>query len=597
MLQSIPVAAVILLNLIVIVYVVRERGRTRAGAFLLLNATALILWAGGLELWRSFNYRPHLLALAGVAPFLTAATLLDYVLLYPKPLVRVHRRGLARTALFSCVLVFAAGWNFVESSYIRQGSLFIYPRWDVMWAAEGGLPLVVLGGLLVTILAILIVQYNVADPGPDRNLPRHLILAVAAPSLFVVLFAVTTTSSHVTIIPSPSLLTALIAQMGILAVIRQEEVERPLYLSRWIFYSIMVLAGFFIAHMVYTLYESVTASVLLAPTVRWTILLTILVMLLAASIPPVQSFFDRLMFRRAWEYRQLVREAQAELYETRQRLRRAERLSVVGEMAARIAHEIKNPLGPIKGYTEIMRERLESMTEEEFPQRRAFLRQLSIIAEEVEAIDGKVRHLLDIARKPELTVSEEDINALVERAALLLRLEAETLNREHPMQQPLSIVEDLDASLPAVGCNRPRLEEALFNVCRNAFEAAGPGGTIALRTRQTAHGDGRPGIAIIVEDDGPGFTEAARQHLFEPFFTEKSDGTGLGLSIVKSHIDLHKGTIRFDRREGGGTTAVLWIPLEQAAVESAGPAPRPAPQQAVSPLPAESEAPRATASN
>src|SRR5690606_40832546 len=124
-----------------------------------------------------------------------------------------------------------------------------------------------------------------------------------------------------------------------------------------------------------------------------------------------------------------------------------------------LAHEIKNPLGPIKGYTQMMRERLEKMDGNEFPHRASFLRQLAIISEEVENIDRKVRQMLDIARKPELTVAPEDINQIVERAALLLRLEAETMNRETPGDRQTEIFEDLDSTLPKVECSRPRIEE------------------------------------------------------------------------------------------------------------------------------------------
>ena len=85
----------------------------------------------------------------------------------------------------------------------------------------------------------------------------------------------------------------------------------------------MVFLGFMISILLYTIYESLTSEVLMEPTVRITVLITIIVVLGTGSLPPVQAVFDRIMFRRAWEYRQLVREAQEELFETRQQLRKA----------------------------------------------------------------------------------------------------------------------------------------------------------------------------------------------------------------------------------------------------------------------------------
>jgi len=311
--------------------------------------------------------------------------------------------------------------------------------------------------------------------------------------------------------------------------------------------------------MVYTIYESISGTVLLTPTINVTIAITMILVLVAGSLPPVQAVFDRLMFSRAWEYRQLVREAQSELNETRQRLRQAERLSVIGEMAARIAHEIKNPLGPIKGYTQMMREKLDRM--EDFPERESFLRKLSIISEEVESIDGRVRHLLDLARKPAVRMKEEDINKIVNRAATLLRLEAETLQGDRLVREELVFVEeDLAPALPHVVCSRPLIEEALFNICRNAFEAIGGRGRIRLKTRTRTNSNGTEGVEMVVEDDGHGISEEALRHLYEPFYTEKHGGTGLGLSIVKGHIETHQGTLQIRRVERRGTRVTIWLP-------------------------------------
>ncbi|MBI5153713.1 hypothetical protein HZA57_00615 [Candidatus Poribacteria bacterium] len=560
MLGVIPAAAIVLLNAVVITYVMRERDRTRSGFFLIVSAMSLILWSGGIELWRSLDFEPWALALPTLASTLIPANLLYLAGTRPAPISSSWHRPWMLALVFGPAIAAAVLVDYGSANELRRPGLYFYSSWKDLLAAEGRWPLAYSVIACGTALLLLGVRYQNAASGPERNLPKHLIATIVGPVLFAFLFSITTSTSQVTLVPSANTLAAFVAQMGIFMVIRQEEVERPLYLARGLYYLIMLLVGFLASHLVYTFYEAARGEVLLAPTVRRTILAVTVLVLLAASLPPLQSFFDRVMFRRAWEYRQLVREAHAELRDTRERLRRVERLSVVGEMAARIAHEIKNPLGPIKGYTQMMREKLEHM--DDFPQRESFLRNLGIISEEVENIDRRVRTLLDMARKPDLTVQPEDVNKIVERAAILLRLEIEAAR--DPGEEGITnirVKEDLDPELPAVPLDRPRIEEAISNLCRNAFEAVGPQGHIMLTTRAADGAERNPGVLISIEDDGPGFTPKARENLFAPFFTEKPGGTGLGLSIVKSHIELHKGHVSFLDRPEGGTIAAIWLPL------------------------------------
>ncbi|MCB2154629.1 hypothetical protein KQI84_07055 [bacterium] len=561
MLRIIPTAVIVLLNVIVIYYVLREHDRTRSGFFLIVNAFCLILWSGGTEFWHALDHEPWAVGLPILGTMLIPANMLYFAGTRPIPMRKWWGRPWVLAAVFLPAIVVTAITDFRVAGEMQQYYPFQTPTWEAIINSVGQWPLIYLVGYFSATILILATRYNQAPRGPERNLPKHLLTTILGPILFTAIFALTATNRSITPIPGPGLLMALIAQVGILVVIRQEEVERPLYLSRWIYYSIIILVGFLISHFIYTLYESVTAQVLLVPTIQRTVLATIILVVLMASLPRVQTYFDRLLFRRAWEYSRLVKEARAELRETRERLRRAERLSVVGEMAARIAHEIKNPLGPIKGYTQMMRERIEKM--DEFPQRDSFLRHLGIISEEVDSLDKKVRHLLGLARKPDVRLEEEDLNPMVERAAILLRLESEVTRGEgDETAGMLDVIEDLESELPHVHCDRARIEEALSNLCRNAFEASGPTGRITLRTYSEVGSEGSPGVSIEVEDNGPGFSEAARAQLFEPFYTEKAGGTGLGLSIVKSHIDLHGGTVEFIDRRGGGTIARLWLPLE-----------------------------------
>lgn len=566
-LETIPTIAVIFLNLIVIYYVFRER-KTDYRFFLLFNALSMIGYSA--TTYFSLNVISEDNDLLQVSRSATAffslsmlCNLISFALEFPKTLSNSVNRMIIRVGVVIASVAASIGLFPPSLIVSRRSDFVIYNSWEQIWNMEGPSPLLLSVCYLVVLVVLLSVQYTTSTINFQKNLARHLIYIVACPLIFVFLFSVFSTYVNYPLVPSVFFITALISQLSTLVVVRQVETKRPLYLSRWIYFSITVLVGFVLASLVYNLYESLAEEVLMAPQIRATILITIVVLVIAGSFSPVQSFFDRFMFSRAYEYRQLVREAQEELYATRARLRQAERLSVVGEMAAQIAHEIKNPLGPIKGYTQMMRSKLEGSPQ--FPDRDLFLSQLEVIVEEVENIDRKIHHLLDFSKRHDLKVEEQDINKVVERAATLLRLEAEALEEESARQGGhIMIQENLTKDLPLVEFNRGRIEEVLSNLCRNALEARkGYSVEVSLATTPKTNDAGVEGVEISIADNGVGISERALRHLFEPFYTEKVGGTGLGLSIVRSHIQIHEGSIRFTPRQEGGTLVEIWLPIKQ----------------------------------
>ncbi|MEQ8818638.1 MAG: ATP-binding protein [Sumerlaeia bacterium] len=568
MLHWIPITAIILLNLIIIAYVVRERDRTRSGFFLVVNAISLILWSAGVQAWE-WMHESRVLALACFALLLVPANLLYFVGTRPKPFRPGWTQPWVLAALFLPPVLLTPLLDYrVLAQEKLTSNFYTGEQWRAFFEAGGVWPTFYGIVMVLGCMVVLAVRYETIGPSPVRTLCKHLSIVIIGPIAFASVFAVTTKTSGETLAPSPSLLAVFIAQFSILAVIRQEEIERPMALSRWIYYTAAVLVGFAVSVLLYTAYEGVAGKVLLARTVQATIFVTIVLFVIAASMPRVRSMFDRVMFRRVAEYRELFRDSQLQLRDTRERLRRAERLSVVGETAARIAHEIKNPLGPIKGYTEMMRDKLDDMSDEDFPHRTRFLRHLEIISEEVEAIDRKVRQLLNMAKKPAVTFEPEDINAMVERAATLLRFESEGADSDTGAPVVRTY---LAPHLPDVLICRERVEEAISNVCRNAIEAvqlAGLGGEIVLTTEVQEDENGVRGVAIIVEDSGPGFSDEALARLFTPFYTEKPGGTGLGLSIVKSHVEVHNGRAQFEKRDPCGARVTLWFPLNPEAASA-----------------------------
>lgn len=561
-LTSIPLLALIILNLIVIYYVFREKQRTTYRFFLTINSTLLIIYAVSFHTWYSEKI-PFFLTIYTLTSLLLAANILIFSLENPQLLTSGLNKTFLRITLFALPFLAFLGWNISEVSAARAEETVVFTSWIFLWRAEGGYPLLMLGIYLVVTLIVLPVQYLQTKEQYLKNLPRHLIFLLACPIIFILFFSVfsnMTSRDEVSLIPSPTFTLGFIAQMMTLLVVRQVETKRPLYLSRWIYYSIIVVLGFLFSSLLDALYEAITQDRLLAPQIRMTILVTIVCVIVAGSFRPVQAIFDRLMFSRAYEYRQLVLEAQTELTETREQLRQAERLSVVGELAAQIAHEIKNPLGPIKGYTQMMKAKIEKL--ENFQHKESFLRHLDIIAEEVQTIDGKVHHLLDLSKRQDMSVQEENINKMVERAAILLRLEAETLAADVTTKpESVVVLENLEKDLPKVECNRARVEEILMNICRNAFEARTHSDTtIELSTKAKRNKEGTEGIEITVADNGKGIDQMDLERIFDPFFTSKKSGTGLGLAIVKSHINLHQGSIKFSAREEGGTEVKIWLP-------------------------------------
>jgi signal transduction histidine kinase len=570
-LQTIPASALVLLNLIVFIYAWRERERSPSAFFLALSSLLLILWASGAGLGRAFGHARWTTTLVMMPYVLLPAIFLQYALIRPVPLLRrIPQAVQVPFVVGPAVLVLA--WDVLRRLNPREDigepvPRLIYSSVGELVMVEGWLVLLHATAACGLALWVLGRRQLQARTALEERLAKYLFMPMASAVIFFVVFSMVSLvapmvlATGIVLVPGIGFLWIVTIQVALLVVIRFEEIDRPLYLSRWIFYAVVILVGFILGSLVDTLWESIMGERLSLMAARMFLVGTMVLVFLIAHLPAIQELFDRLLVRQAWEYRELVRAAQAELYETRERLRQAERLSVVGEMAARIAHEIKNPLGPIKGYTQMMMEKLESNPD--FPQRESFQRHLEIIAQEVETIDRKVRTLLGMARQTDLVLAPVNLNDIADRAAMLLRLEAEALAGDpSDKRRTVRIFDDLDSALPPVPCNRQRIEEVVSNLCRNAFEAVGDRGEVTLRTRQAPGPEGRRGVVLRVEDNGPGFSDTARAHLFEPFYTERPGGTGLGLTIVKNHVEAHGGTVDFQPRPGGGTVVSVWLPLE-----------------------------------
>ena len=232
----------------------------------------------------------------------------------------------------------------------------------------------------------------------------------------------------------------------------------------------------------------------------------------------------------------------------------AERLVAVGEMAARVSHEIRNPLATIGGFGHSI---LKKPNDESAVKRKA-----RVIVSEVARLEELLTDLLDMARARPLQREPESINEIVEHSLLL----AEADIRSYNVAVECAFAPDL----PMLCVDRARLLQALLNTIRNGAQAMTDGGRLSIATRLVEQADEnsddsdenavREWIEIEIADSGTGIPERALKRVFDPFFSTKVSGSGLGLPVTRRIIDDHGGRIDVQSREGEGTTFIFKLP-------------------------------------
>ncbi len=238
-------------------------------------------------------------------------------------------------------------------------------------------------------------------------------------------------------------------------------------------------------------------------------------------------------------------------------LLQAQRDAAWGEVARRLAHEIKNPLTPIQLSAERMRRKyLDTMNEEES---KILDRATHTIVQQVEAMKEMVNAFSDYARAPDIDVGRFDLDKLVHEVVDLYRAQ----------ESGIEIVLTSDPTMPPIEADIGRVRQILHNLVRNATEALENtrDGRIEVHVSH-AEIDGVDVVQIRVEDNGPGFQEGAVSQVFDPYVTTKTKGTGLGLAIVKKLVEEHMGSIRAYNNAEGGAVISVRLPLNEAARES-----------------------------
>jgi len=233
-----------------------------------------------------------------------------------------------------------------------------------------------------------------------------------------------------------------------------------------------------------------------------------------------------------------------------QLMQRTEQLVVVGEMAAGLVHEIKNPLAGIKAAVQVLG-REASLSEED---RDVLVR----VGREVVGLEALLRSFLEFARPARPQLAEVDVNAFVESTtAFYLRSHAQAPGR------PLRIVKSL-ATVPPALTDPMQLQQILLNLLLNAVDAMPEGGNIEVRT---GHDERAGTVHVEIADAGRGIRPEHAARVFEPFFTTKPGGTGLGLAVSKRLAEQHGGSLEFVANPGGGTTFRIELPVAERASE------------------------------
>ncbi len=221
-------------------------------------------------------------------------------------------------------------------------------------------------------------------------------------------------------------------------------------------------------------------------------------------------------------------------------LRRADRLSALGELSAGMAHEIRNPLGAIRGAAEILQDGIDPSD-----RRHEFA---GILVREVDRLNTVVQDFLHFARPNAVERGSVDLNEALREIAVLTRQQAARCR---------VAVDFRPGTLPLMPGDREQLKQAFLNLLLNALQATAAGGRIEI---VTAARDGQ--IEVCFADTGQGIAPDDLEKIFNPFFTTRQEGTGLGLAITHRIVRNHGGRIEVASRVGQGTTFTLIFPLE-----------------------------------
>ncbi len=238
---------------------------------------------------------------------------------------------------------------------------------------------------------------------------------------------------------------------------------------------------------------------------------------------------------------------QIELVRSREHLLQAEKMALVGKLAAGMAHSIRNPLTSVKMRLFSLSRALDLLA----PQKEDF----EVISDEIRHIDTIVENFLEFSRPPKLKMQRVSPSDVVDLAIKLLEHRLQSYEVEIRLQRRWS--------LPVIQADPEQLKEVLVNLVVNACEAMERGGLIVIHEEKSFAEPLGKVVVIRLTDNGPGIPESIQEKIFQPFFTTKEEGTGLGLSIAVRIVEQHGGWLDLTSKEGEGTTFVITLPIKE----------------------------------
>lgn len=279
----------------------------------------------------------------------------------------------------------------------------------------------------------------------------------------------------------------------------------------------------------------------------------ILFFFLAAMVVNRFVVENRRQIKRYQELAETLAETNRRLEQAQEQARRSERLAALGQMSAGLAHEIRNPLGVIKGSAEMLHQKLAD--------NNPLATELAgYISTETNRLSALVTRFLDFARPLHLDLLPQQITTVLDRS-----LQAVSFGKDET--SPVHVERQYEPNLPPVPMDEGLSEQAFVNLIQNAYDALGSaGGTLRVAAARSRLND-RDGVQVRIEDSGPGIPAELREQIFNPFVTTKKSGVGLGLSIVSRIVDGHHGSIQVENGKDGdgdglsGANFVIFFPL------------------------------------
>ena len=297
----------------------------------------------------------------------------------------------------------------------------------------------------------------------------------------------------------------------------------------------------FIPHIILFMGEGTEAYLSELTEILLYIAVAVIIGFIASKERRLREKYELLSVKLKRSYARLHSETEL-LIEVEEQLKASRKLSILGQLSASLAHEIKNPLGSIKGTAEILLD--------EFPENHPKHEFVKILVQEVDRLNTSVDEVLLFSRHPQTLEQEKDKECLSKVITRVFKL---TQNRTEKKKIAFRLTE-VDACRDCL-VDGHRYSQVLLNMLLNAIDAVDHNGRIEIACQREASW-----AVVSVSDDGPGVFDTELEKVFEPFYSRKENGTGLGLSISKKIVEGYGGKLEIEKSRWGGACFRIWVP-------------------------------------